>query len=180
MSLFCCPLCAGALERAGGALRCGAGHSFDIAREGYVNLLPVQAKHSLAPGDDKTMSAARRAFLDKGWYAPLRDALCQLAVELTSAAPAVLDAGCGEGYYTSGIRQALEQAGKTPRVAGTDISKFILRSAARRDKAVAFAVASSYHLPLASESVELLLDCFSPWRRRSLPGCCGPAGCFYT
>ena len=162
MSLFCCPLCDGALRREGGALRCGAGHSFDIAREGYVNLLPVQAKHSLAPGDDKTMSAARRAFLDKGWYAPLRDALCALAVELTSASPTVLDAGCGEGYYTSGIRQALEQAGKTPQVAGTDISKFILRSAARRDKEVAFAVASSYHLPLASESVELLLDCFSP------------------
>ena len=178
MSLFCCPLCDGALRREGGALRCGAGHSFDIAREGYVNLLPVQAKHSLAPGGDKTMSAARRAFLDKGWYAPLRDALCALAVELTSASPTVLDAGCGEGYYTSGIRQALEQAGKTPQVAGTDISKFILRSAARRDKEVAFAVASSYHLPLASESVELLLDCFSPLAAEEFARVLRPGGVF--
>ena len=178
MSLFCCPLCAGALRREGGALRCGAGHSFDIAREGYVNLLPVQAKHSLAPGDDKTMSTARRAFLDKGWYAPLREALCALAVELTSSSPTVLDAGCGEGYYTSGIRQALEQAGKMPRVAGTDISKFILRSAARRDKEVAFAVASSYHLPLASESVELLLDCFSPLAAEEFARVLRPGGVF--
>ena len=178
MSLFCCPLCAGALRQEGGALRCGAGHSFDIAREGYVNLLPVQAKHSLAPGDDKTMSAARRAFLDKGWYAPLREALCALAVELTSSSPTVLDAGCGEGYYTSGIRQALEQAGKMPQVAGTDISKFILRSAARRDKTVAFAVASSYHLPLASESVELLLDCFSPLAAEEFARVLRPGGVF--
>ena len=58
MSFFCCPVCGAPLERAGGALRCGKGHSFDTAREGYTHLLPPNRKHSAAPGDDKGMAAA--------------------------------------------------------------------------------------------------------------------------
>ena len=107
MSFFCCPVCGAPLERAGGALRCGKGHSFDTAREGYTHLLPPNRKHSAAPGDDKGMAAARRAFLQRGYYAPLRDALCELAVRYTGPSPAVLDAGCGEGYYTGGIYLSL-------------------------------------------------------------------------
>ena len=146
-----------------------------MAREGYTYLLPVNQKHSKAPGDDKAMAAARSAFLSKEYYAPLRDTLCQLAVSLTGDAPAVLDSGCGEGYYTAAIYRALCDAGKTPRMAGTDISKFILRLAAKREKGVEFAVASSYHLPVAEESIDLLLNCFSPlaleeFRRALRPG----------
>ena len=161
-SLFVCPLCGAALTRDERAYRCPAGHSFDIAREGYTHLLPANRKHSKAPGDDKAMAAARSAFLGKGYYAPLRDAICELGAELTGDRPAVLDSGCGEGYYTAAIYQALCAAGKTPRMAGTDISKFILRLAAKREKGVEFAVASSYHLPVAEESIDLLLNCFSP------------------
>ena len=128
-SLFVCPLCAAPLTRQDGVYRCPDGHTFDIAKEGHTYLLPVNRKHSKAPGDDKAMAAARSAFLSKGYYAPLRDALCQLAVSLTGPAPAVLDSGCGEGYYTAAIYQALCAAGKAPRMAGTDISKFILRLA---------------------------------------------------
>ena len=72
-SFFRCPLCAAPLEDAPTVLRCPSGHAFDKAREGYTNLLPANQKHSKAPGDDKGMSAARRAFLDKGWYKPLRE-----------------------------------------------------------------------------------------------------------
>ena len=121
--LFVCPLCGGALTRQAGSLRCPAGHCFDMAREGYTYLLPVNRRHSKSPGDDKTMAAARSAFLGKGWYAPLRDALCKLSVSLTGDTPAVLDTGCGEGYYTAGVYHALLDAGKAPTVAGTDISK---------------------------------------------------------
>lgn len=96
--LFVCPLCGGALTRQAGSLRCPAGHCFDMAREGYTYLLPVNRRHSKSPGDDKAMAAARSAFLSKGWYAPLCDALCKLSVSLTGDAPAVLDTGCGEGY----------------------------------------------------------------------------------
>jgi len=175
MSLFCCPLCGGRLTEEPPSLRCPAGHCFDRAREGYVHLLPVGQKHSRAPGDDKGMVAARRAFLDRGWYAPLREALCRLAVELTGPAPAVLDAGCGEGYYTGGVHRALLRAGKAPRTAGVDISKFSLQKAARRYPEVEFAVASSYRLPAADGCAALLLDVFSPlaldeFRRVLAPG----------
>lgn len=174
-SLFCCPLCGAALERTESRYVCPARHSFDIAREGYSYLLPVNRKHSAAPGDDPGMAAARRDFLSKDYYRPLLDALCALAVEKTGTEPDVLDAGCGEGYYTSGIYRALCAAGKRPRMAGADISKAVVRLAARREKAVEFAVASSYRLPLADESVDLLLDCFSPlaveeFRRVLRPG----------
>lgn len=114
MTIFRCPLCSGPLWEVPGGLRCPKGHRFDRAKEGYVHLLPVGQKHSLAPGDDKAMVNARRAFLDRGWYAPLREALEQLAVVHTGSEPVVLDAGCGEGYYTQGVRQALTSAGKPP------------------------------------------------------------------
>ena len=173
--LFVCPLCGGGLTRQAGSLRCPAGHCFDVAREGYTYLLPVNRRHSKSPGDDKAMAAARSAFLSKGWYAPLRDALCKLSVSLTGDAPAVLDTGCGEGYYTAGVYRALLDAGKVPTVAGTDISKPILRLAAKREKNIQFAVASSYHLPVADTSIDLLLNCFSPlaleeFRRVLRPG----------
>lgn len=174
-SFFRCPLCGGPLAEVPGGLRCPNRHTFDRAREGYVHLLPVNQKHSRAPGDDKGMAAARRAFLDRGWYAPLRDELCRLAVGYAGPAPAVLDAGCGEGYYTAGVRDALLAAGREPRVAGIDISKFSLQKAARRYPGIAFAVASAYRLPVADGSVELLLNVFSPlaveeFRRVLRPG----------
>lgn len=175
LSFFRCPLCGGPLTEAPGGLRCPGRHSFDRAREGYVHLLPANQKHSRAPGDDKGMAAARRAFLDRGWYAPLREALCRLAVDCTGPAPVVLDAGCGEGYYTAGVREALISAGKTPVTAGVDISKFSLQKAARRCPDISFAVASVYRLPAADRSVDLLLNVFSPlaideFRRVLRPG----------
>lgn len=164
MSLFCCPLCAAPLTRGGHTYTCPGGHSFDLAAAGYVHLLPANRKHSQNPGDDKAMVAARSAFLDRGCYAPLRDALCKLA--LCSAgdrpAPALLDSGCGEGYYTAALFQALAREGRAPSAAGVDISKFALRRAARRLKEGEFAVASVYRLPLAPHSVDLLTNVFSP------------------
>ena len=112
MSLFCCPICGGPLDRGPSAYSCPAGHSFDLAREGYVHLLPANRMHSKMPGDDKGMAAARAAFLSKDYYAPLRDALCSIALERTGPAPRVLDTGCGEGYYTSGVYRALARAGR--------------------------------------------------------------------
>jgi len=162
MSLFICPLCGAPLSRETTAYRCPNRHSFDIAKEGHTHLLPVNRKHSAMPGDDRGMAKARQAFLSKDYYAPLRNALCELAVSLTDDHPRVLDTGCGEGYYTSGIFHALSDVGKHPIMAGTDISKEILRLAAKREKAIEFAVASSYHLPVADGSIDLLLNCFSP------------------
>lgn len=162
MSLFRCPLCAAPLEREAGAYRCGGGHSFDVAREGYVHLLPPNQKHAALPGDGRDMVLARRDFLSRGYYRPLLNTICNQMLSLSGEAPVLLDAGCGEGWYTAGIDGALRSAGRRPRIAGTDISKLALRTAARRLRGAEFAVASSYHLPLADGRVDVLLNCFSP------------------
>ena len=178
MSLFRCPVCGGPLERGEHTYRCEKGHSYDIAREGYTYLLPPNQKHSAAPGDDKGMAAARREFLSKGYYQPLLDTLCREILARAGDAPAILDTGCGEGYYTAGVYRALLEAGKAPRMAGIDISKFILRYAARREKAVEFAVASSYRLPVADGSVDILLNCFSPLALEEFRRVLRPGGTF--
>lgn len=162
MSLFRCPVCNEPLLREEKRYLCPNRHSFDLAAAGYTHLLPVNRMHSKVPGDDKGMAAARNRFLSEGYYLPLRQALEELSVAHTGDRPTVLDSGCGEGFYTSGIYQALLRAGKTPRAAGIDISKFSLRWAAKREKEVEFAVASAYHLPVADNSIDLLINCFSP------------------
>ena len=174
-SLFRCPVCGAPLDRADRVYRCPGRHSYDIAREGYTYLLPPNQKHSVAPGDDRGMAAARREFLSKGYYGPLLNTLCCQILALSGDSPVIWDVGCGEGYYTAGIYQALTAAGRSPRMAGTDISKSILRYAARRERRIEWAVASSYHLPAADASADVLLDCFSPlaleeFRRVLKPG----------
>lgn len=163
-SLFSCPLCAAPLERTDTGLLCPNRHSFDRSAAGYVHLLPPNRKHSQNPGDDKEMVAARSAFLDKGYYAPLREAICEMALDCLKeeSDPVLVDSGCGEGYYTAGLYEALVEAGKHPEVAGVDISKFALRRAAKRLKQGEFAVASAYRLPIPDHSAHLLLDVFSP------------------
>ncbi len=162
MSLFICPVCGGALERCEKRYLCPAGHGFDLASEGYVHLLPANHKHSKLPGDDKNMVRARSRFLSSGYYEPLRQTLAALTLELSGAEPAILDSGCGEGWYTEGIYNVLKSYGKAPNIAGIDISKEAVRLASKRLKSAEFAVASAYHLPLAEESADLVLNCFSP------------------
>lgn len=179
MSLFLCPICGSPVIRSERTYRCPKGHSYDISKEGYVHLLPVNRMHSKAPGDDKGMAAARNRFLSGGYYAPLRDALCDLALAHTGPEAAVLDSGCGEGYYTAGIWRSLTEAGRSVRMAGIDISKFALRWAAKRAPEVEFAVASAYHLPVADGSANLLVNCFSPLGLEEFRRVLKPGGCFF-
>lgn len=159
-SLFRCPLCTQPLERGERTYTCPSGHSYDRAAEGYTHLLPANQKHSKNPGDDKQMVAARCAFLERGYYAPLRDALSALAARLCADTPSpiLLDSGCGEGYYTAGMAAAVPNA----QIAGIDISKFAVKRAAKRVKQGEFAVASAYHLPVPDSSIHLLTNIFSP------------------
>lgn len=175
MSLFLCPICRQPLRREETRYVCPKRHSYDIASAGYVHLLPANQKHSLVPGDDKNMASARNRFLNGGWYQPLRDAIARIAVESLPQDGTFFDSGCGEGYYTAGAKAALDAAGKHPSVCGIDISKFSLRWAAKRDHDIEFAVASAYHLPIPDQSVDFLLNCFSPlalaeFRRVIRPG----------
>ena len=127
-----CPVCGGALHREERSLRCGAGHCYDLARQGYVNLLRTNRSKDKRHGDDKRMVAARTAFLDAGYYAPLRDAIAAAATEYTTGDAGVLDAGCGEGYYTAHVLHTLQAQGASPSVCGVDISRDALICAHRR------------------------------------------------
>ena len=175
-SVFCCPVCGAALTREVRTLRCPAGHSYDLAKEGYVNLLPANYRHSASPGDDREMVAARTRFLDGGWYAPLREKLCALAEKVCGPDPVLLDAGCGEGYYTAALCAALWH--HDGRTAGVDLSKAAARKAAKRCADAEIAVSSVYRLPVRDASVDLLVNCFSPLAAEEFARVLKPGGHF--
>lgn len=155
-----CPLCAQPLRREEKRYVCPQGHSFDIARQGYVNLLTVQQKHSLDPGDTRQQVLSRRAFLESGFYAPISEALNQAALDY-NAQGEILDVGCGEGYYSARLAAALG----TP-LTGLDISKEAVRCAAGQYKAYAWLCATAAHIPVPDGSVGTLSSLFA----LTLPG----------
>jgi len=153
MSAFICPLCRQPLQQNPKTWSCAQGHSFDVAREGYVNLLPVQHKSSREPGDSPQMVMARREFLQAGHYQPLRDAALALLMPLRGQN--LLDIGCGEGYYTSALTAAAAE------VSGLDIAKPAIQLAARRFRDITWLVGSAALLPLADASVDTVCSLFS-------------------
>lgn len=150
-----CPICGALLIKQDRRYVCERNHSFDIARQGHVNLLPVQNKRSLNPGDTAQQVAGRRAFLDGGFYTPIRDALCSLAKDHGCTGP-ILDVGCGEGYYSAALSGVLDA-----ELLGLDISKEAVRYAAGRYKQAAWICASAAHLPVKDQSVGLLTSLFA-------------------
>jgi len=170
-----CPVCGAALSLEGRTYRCEKGHCYDLAKQNYVNLLMSNKSSAKRHGDDKLMVRARTAFLEKGFYLHLRDEICRLAVEYCGGSVNFLDAGCGEGWYTSAVKNALESAGKSCSTLGVDISKEALMAAGRRDKSVQWAVASINLLPVPDGKCDLVLNVFAPtddaeYRRVLRPG----------
>ena len=154
MSGLICPVCGGILAPNGSALRCAKRHSFDRAKEGYVNLL-TGSKAGSATGDSREMAHARRAFLEKGYYAPLRRALADYMAEHLMGGTA-LDICCGEGYYTGVLAQ------NGAEVLAFDLSREMVRLAAKRREAVCF-VANLAAIPLADRSVGAAIHLFAPF-----------------
>ncbi|BCB61270.1 MULTISPECIES: putative RNA methyltransferase [Halomonadaceae] len=162
-----CPLDGEPLHLEGGTWRCASNHSFDVAKQGYVNLLPVQQKRSTDPGDSKAMVAARQRFLAAGEYAPIAEALSQAVVSHADQTQAetycCLDAGCGEGYY---LRQLAHNVPESQALSllGLDISKWAVQSAAKQDDKQApicrWVVGSNAQLPIQSASVDSVLCMF--------------------
>ncbi len=159
--LFCCPICGKGLTAQGGQYVCPSRHSFDIARQGYVNLLTGHAAQQ--HGDNKEMICARRDFLAVGYYQPLMDTVARAAVRNATPNCRILDAGCGECSYTHHIAGALQAAGLPATILGIDISREALAIGGRRDRTLSLAVASLYHLPLATGSIDLLFEIFAPY-----------------
>ena len=118
---FICPKCRRPLVREGGALRCKKGHSYDIASQGYVNLVLSGRSRSPLPGDNPQMTAARTQFLESGAYAPLAEAVAETLRGVCPEGGAVLDAGCGEGDYVRRLYALL--APIRPEIYGVDLSR---------------------------------------------------------
>ncbi len=160
-SALICPVCRASLAREGGTVRCASGHCFDLSAKGTLNLSPAAGGNH---GDDAGMIAARSRFLATGSYAPLSDALSrEIADRLSGERPLILDAGCGEGYYTAAVADRLPCA----RLIALDISPEAVRECAKREQARAGRlfplVAGVYRLPLADASVDGVISAFSPY-----------------
>lgn len=151
--MLVCPLCREALVRQPPTWRCANNHCYDVAREGYVNLLLVQQKHSPEPGDSAESLAARRAFLEAGHYRPLRDAVVDLLAPLQAGR--LLDLGCGEGWYTSAFPAI---AGE---VVGLDIAKPAIRLAAKRYSGITWIVGSGAALPVGDGALDVVSCLFT-------------------
>ncbi|GLS90978.1 23S rRNA (guanine(745)-N(1))-methyltransferase [Psychromonas marina] len=161
MSPFICPLCQSNFTQTNNTQICENNHHFDIAKEGYLNLLPVSAKNSKNPGDNKEMMMARRAFLNSDGYLPLAEKLSALSNQLLGKieSPTLLDLGCGEGYYTNFLAQSLPESAT---INALDISKVAIRYAAKRYKTINFCVASAYDVPLENDSLDALIRIYAP------------------
>jgi 23S rRNA (guanine745-N1)-methyltransferase len=161
-----CPIDGLPIETRGAQRRCAAGHSFDMAREGYCNFLVVQHKASRDPGDSKHMVAARRRILDAGHFESIAnlvfDAVRNCAKSVEDSAFNIIDAGCGEGYYLDYLGRLAAESPQTGTLglAGIDISKWAVKAAARRKVSATWLVANNRIPPFLDGSVDLVLCLF--------------------
>ncbi|GAC14220.1 putative RNA methyltransferase [Aliiglaciecola lipolytica] len=175
--MWCCPACGLQLQFENGTWRCESNHTFDQAKEGYVNLQLAQERNSKAPGDNKEMIVARRAFLEKGFYDPLVERLAQLIKShCNTDNVSLFDAGCGEGYYLEQIRSKLDNTLLNCRAAGCDISKVAIQKAAKAHKKCHFAVASTFKIPVQSSSLDTVIQVFAPSSEQEIARILKPGG----
>lgn len=176
MSGFVCPVCGSALNTEDRSLKCSSGHCYDISRSGYVNLL--MSGKSGNHGDDNTMVHARRDFLDKGYYNALRDRITDTIVKYARDGSVILDAGCGECFYTSHFCEELKNSGISAEVLAIDISKNALACAKNRSREIQKAVASIFHIPAADLSCDIIVNVFAPFCREEFVRVLKPGGIY--
>ena len=149
-----CPLCGGAFLKKENSLVCEKRHTYDVARQGYVNFVPGQKEMFYK----KELFESRAKVFEAGVYAPVVERLGEaIARHVQAENPVLLDAGCGEGYYTKAVcpDQAMTRV-------GFDLSKDAVRLAARGQKTAAFFAADLKNIPMQDSSVDVLLDIFTP------------------
>lgn len=150
--MIICPNCKEKLQKINKSYQCINKHSFDIAKEGYVNLL-LNKRNS---GDNKLMIRARKEFLEKGYFKVLANQILKHIIDTNLNNPSILDIGCADGYYTNIINK------KIPNILGIDISKEAIKLAAKAYRDIEFVVASSKELPVSNSSTNIILSVFSP------------------
>lgn len=169
MAVLVCPVCSKKLDLAEKIARCEDGHSFDVAKQGYLNLLPGRAKTGTA--DTSEMVDARHRFLESGHYAPIADAVAAAVVRFAPPGGPVIDIGAGTGWYLARVLDTYDGSGLA-----LDISKYAARRAARAHPRAGAVVADAWtRLPVADGAVAAILDIFSPrnpseFRRVLRPG----------
>ncbi|MDO4222934.1 MAG: methyltransferase domain-containing protein [Acinetobacter sp.] len=157
-----CPVCQSALHLHHKTWQCEQSHSYDQAKQGYVNLHVVQHKHSKSPGDTPEAVQARRRFLQAGFYQPLQQKIMNVLAALDIQN--ILDIGCGEGYYTQAMAQIV------PQVIAVDIAKTAIQLAAKQDvaKKVTWVVGTGAVLPVADGSMHACSSFFSPLPKQEM------------
>lgn len=168
--MLICSVCGATLQKFENVYRCENGHSFDVAKEGYVNLLRSSKNGDLI-GDDKISARMRRDFLNKGYYSILKDALVALFADRQGS---LLDICCGEGFYTAALG-----ANPNLQVYGFDISREMVRLAAKRGNGTYF-VANMARIPVAQESMDYCVHLFAPFQEESFASVLKPGGRLYT
>jgi len=162
-----CPQCQETLLKVENLYKCINEHTFDLSKEGYLNLLLINQKSSNNPGDSVEMVNARRSFLELGYYdeLPLKieELISKTTTEQNLKEINILDAGCGEGYYLNKIIKDLKNINIETHAYGTDLSKSAITLAAKKYKDIFFAVSNiNYTFPFADKSFDFIFDIFSP------------------
>ena len=187
-----CPVCRAALEQQERCYCCPEGHSFDLARQGYLNLLLSHQRRSKHPGDSKEMIKARQTFLNEGHYLPIYSALEQLVLKHIkkdehSQTLQITDLACGEGYYTHLLYKKLQQkllenkqTEEAPRIQtwGLDISKDAIISACKHYPSVNWLVGNLAHTPFCDHSMDILTALFCPVSENELVRLLKPGATF--
>lgn len=157
-----CPVCKRPLFKYEKMFKCEDNHTYDIAKEGYVNLMLANNKNSKEPGDNKEMMIARRDFLNAGFYQKLLNEIISVLKMHVLEDSTIIEAGCGEGYYISNIKNVFHKS----EVYGFDISKDAIKYAAKRNNNINVYVSSSYSSNIKSRSVDALLIVFAPFAEK--------------
>lgn len=152
-NVLVCPICKEILKKESHSFLCQHKHCYDIAKEGYINLLLCNKKKTQLPGDDKIMISARNDFLQKGYFNQLREQVEFLVKEISPSL--ILDAGCGTGFYTHNLQDEFD-------VIAIDISKEAAKYTSKNNKNSLVIVSSIFDIPVKDNSVGLILNIFAP------------------
>ncbi|MCK5889928.1 MAG: 23S rRNA (guanine(745)-N(1))-methyltransferase [Methylococcales bacterium] len=163
---YICPICQNPLIKhvPSQGYFCEKKHHFDLAKEGYLNLLPAQHKKSKEPGDSRAMMRARRHFLEAGFYQPMAKAVVAMIDphRVEGSNMRLLDMGCGEGYYSRQIELLSEGESQTLELHGIDIAKNAILAAAKKQPNAKFIVASNKRMPYINYYFDLIMRVYAP------------------
>jgi len=160
-NLMKCPRCGKKIRFHGGGLVCKWEHRFDISSKGYVNML--QENRALK-GYDKAFFQSRRRIFEAGYYAHLVEAVTETAARYVKDLDSVtvVDAGCGEGFYSLAVQRYLEESAAAGQVLAFDIAADAIKTAAKSEEPVKWMVADITNIPVKDGAADVVLDVFTP------------------